>query len=138
VQPIIGVDRDVVRVVEAQRIAPLGADAAAPRLDELPVFREPDETVVAAARSVHVVLVRPTLWTAVAVGDPDVATSRDDDAGRPVEMLLVGTRDTGFAERHHELARGAELVDLMADVLLEACGAARVSVGRAVGHPDVA
>ncbi len=73
VEPALGVDLDAVRIVELERQAAFGADAAAPRLDELAVLREAHQPVVAAARPVHVVLVRSDVRAAVAVGDPDVA-----------------------------------------------------------------
>src|SRR5690242_3663486 len=72
------------------------------------------------------------------IGDPDVAVLRDHDTGRAVEVFLVSARDTRFTERHHELAVGAELVDLMPKVFLEPRFPAYVAVSRAVGDPDEA
>ena len=50
-------------------------------------------------------------------------------------MLLVGAGLSGLAEPHHEPAVGAELVDLMAQPLLEAGRTARIAVGCAIGDP---
>src|SRR5262249_14978287 len=123
-------------IVELQRETAFRPDAAAPRLDELAVLREADEAIVAAARRVHVVFERTDAVATVAIGDPDVAVLRHDHAGGPVEMLVVGAGHARFAKRHHQLAVTAELVDLMPEVFLEPGVAARIAVGRAVGHPD--
>ena len=72
----------------------------------------------------------------MAVGDPDVAVLRNHHTRRTVEVFLVRTRNAGLAERHHELPVGAELIDLMAEMLLESGCSARIAVWRAIGHPD--
>ena len=137
-EPSLGVDRDVVRIVEPERIGALGPDPAAPGLQELAVLREPDQPIVAAARPVHVFAVRSDLRPAVAVGDPDVAVLGDHHAGRPVEVLLVGAGDARLPEAHQDLAVRTELPDLVAHALLEACFAAAIAGRRAVGDPHVA
>src|SRR5436190_8452830 len=114
VETSFAIDRDVVRIVEPQRIGALGPEAAAPRLHELPIFREPHQPVVAAARPIHVLAVRAGLVAAVAVSDPDIAVLRDHHTGRPVEVRLVRAGHAGLPEAHEDLAIGAELPDLVA------------------------
>ena len=109
-QPAVRVHREIVWRVELTRAGPL----LSPRLDELPVFRELHDARVRLA--------------AVAVGDEDVAVRSDQDVGRLIERIGTVAGDSRLAQRHQDLAIGAELEHL---VTLH-------SPGIAVGHPHVA
>ena len=79
---------------------------AANLLDKRPVGRGQDHAVVP-----------------VTVGDDDVARAGEEDAGRAVQMGLVGARLAGRAQLHHRpVERGIELQD---------------SVVQSLDHPDV-
>src|SRR5439155_4075310 len=95
VEPPLRIDGDAVRLVELSRLGPL----AAPPSDELAVLRVLDYPRVGA----------------LAVGDEDVAVLRDDQIGHAVERVarLIVAGDALAAERHQQLAVGAELEDLV-------------------------
>ena len=99
-------------------------------LDELPVLRQPHETVVAAARPVHVSLCLGRVsfppWPSVIQMSPFCAI---DDAGRAVEMFSSAPGTPASPSLITSFAVRAELVDLMPHALLEACRTARVAGG---------
>src|SRR5439155_20153591 len=98
------------------RLAHLAASGAflAPLLDVRAVLAESDDAIVLAV--------------AVAVGDKNIASRRDDDVGRLIEQTGGRAADARLAERHERFALGTELEDLVALPAL----AARV------GHPEIA
>ena len=99
------IDHDRVRQIELS----VPRAFRAPRLDELPVLRELDDARVD-----------------VAVGHEDVAVAAEGDIAHAIECLGPITRDAFGAERHHHVAVGRHLEDLLS-----------LAVARApVGHPE--
>src|SRR5262244_254636 len=86
----------------------------APGLDELPIRREFHDTRIG--------------FSAMPVGDENVAARRDIDGGRGIELVGSAARDAGATERHQDRAVGAELEDLMTFAVAP----------EAVGDPHVA
>src|SRR6185503_3041090 len=104
------VDRDAVRRIEFT----WSRSTLAPRLDELAVLRELHDAIHRDVGD-------------VAIGDEDVAVLRDGDVAWPAEDIVAAAGNASLAERHQQLAVGAELEDLVALAVLDL----------RIGHPDI-
>ena len=98
-----------------RRVELAGGDAfLAPTLDELAVLGEFHDARVG--------------FSAMSVGDKNIAVGRDDDIGGRVESVLAVAGESRLAERQQYFSVTAKLEDLMSFAVFT----------QAIGHPHIA
>ena len=111
-QPASGVESDRVGCIELVR----AGSSLSPGLEELAILGKFRNAIVTRS------------WSGVPFGDEDVAIGSDRHIGRLIEQAGLGAGDSGLAQRHQNLAIGAEFENLHAPAI----------PGLFVGHPEVA